>query len=244
MQNNFIMYSTKILKLFLPPIFIPNIFKESIASILRDKDSIFLEKNSCYNRHAFILKSLTKFKKKNLKYLEIGVDNNQVFNCIYLKKNNKIGVDPVRGGGGYRVTSDQFFKKNNIFFDVIFIDGYHEYYQCQRDVLNSLKFLNSGGLILIHDCIPKNSYEEAMPPKQNTSTGNVWKVCVELSRSSNIDFVIANTDSGVGIIRPKKNFVYKKVKNLKNLTFKDFVKKFYKKLPIVSSEEALDFIDN
>jgi hypothetical protein len=83
-----------------------------------------------------------------------------------------------------------------------------------------------------------------MPPKQNTSTGNVWKVCVELSRSSNIDFVIANTDSGVGIIRPRKNFLYKKVKNLKNLTFKDFVKKFYKKLPIVSSEEALDFIDN
>lgn len=125
----------EILKLFLPPIFIPNIFKECIASFFRDKDSIFLEKNSCYTRHAFILKALSKFKKKDLKYLEIGVDNNQVFNCIYLKKNNKIGVDPVRGHGGYRMTSDQFFAKNNIYFDVIFIDAYHEYYQCQRDVL-------------------------------------------------------------------------------------------------------------
>ena len=233
----------EIIKLFLPPIFIPNIFLEIFRSIFRENDRIFLETSSVYSRHAFILKALSKFKKKNLKYLEIGVDRNQVFNCIYIKTNQKIGVDPRRGGGGYRMTSDQFFKKNKSFYDVIFIDGYHEYYQCQRDVLNSIKYLNSRGIILMHDCIPKNSYEEAMPQKQNISTGNVWKVCVELSQSKNIDFVIANTDSGVGIIKIRKKFQYKFIPNLGNLNFEHFVDKYYKKLPIVSSEEALDFID-
>jgi predicted O-methyltransferase YrrM len=141
------------------------------------------------------------------------------------------------------MTSDQFFKKNKFFFDVIFIDGYHEYYQCQRDVINSIKYLNLGGIIILHDCIPKNSYEEAMPQKQNASTGNVWKVCVELSQSKNIDFVIANTDSGIGIIKIRKKFQYKYIPNLGNLNFEHFVDKYYKILPIVSSEEALDFID-
>ena len=141
------------------------------------------------------------------------------------------------------MTSDEFFKKNKFFFDVIFIDGHHEYLQCRRDVLNSLKYLNINGIILMHDCIPKNSYEEAMPQKQNNSTGNVWKVCVELSRSKNIDFVIANTDSGVGIIKTKGKFHYKRMSILKNATFKDFVNYYYKKLPVVSSEQALGFID-
>jgi hypothetical protein len=232
----------EIIKLFLPPIFVPNIFLETFRSIFRENDRIFFEPNSVYSRHAFILKALSKFQNKNVKYLEIGVDRNQVFNCIYLKANQKIGVDPKRGGG-YRMTSDQFFKKNKSFFDVIFIDGFHEYYQCQRDVINSIKCLNLGGIIILHDCIPKNSYEEAMPQKQNASTGNVWKVCVELSQSKNIDFAIANTDSGIGIIRIRKEFHYKFIPNLDKLNFEDFVDKYYKKLPIVSSEEALNFID-
>ena len=82
----------EVIKLFLPPIFIPNVLRETFANIFRDNDSIFLESNSLYSRHAFILKALSKFKKKDVKYLEIGVDNNQVFNCIYLKKKIRLAL--------------------------------------------------------------------------------------------------------------------------------------------------------
>ena len=49
--------------------------------------------------------------KKNFKhYLEIGCDRDENFSNI--KAENKVGVDPVRGGT-LRMTSDDFFKQNN-----------------------------------------------------------------------------------------------------------------------------------
>jgi hypothetical protein len=40
----------------------------------------------------------------------------------------------------------------------------------------------------------------------------------------------------------KKNSEYKKIPQLKELRFDNFVKNYYKELPIISSEEALKFI--
>jgi hypothetical protein len=226
-------------KLFIPPILRHNNFKEYFNSIIREKDKINFE-NTFYKRHAFINKSI--MSKKNCKYLEIGVQNNDVFNSIPLTLINKIGVDPIKGGT-HRMTSDNFFKKNNIKFDVIFIDGLHEYTQCQRDFINSLNCLNENGIILLHDLIPKNSFEASVPQKQSAWTGDVWKVAVEINRSKNIDFKIANIDNGVGICKIKKNAEYIKSPELKNLEFNDFYNYYYKNLPIVSSEEALSFIN-
>ena len=64
---------------------------------------------------------------KNYKsYLEIGCDRNQSFSNINIEK--RVGIDPVEGGT-HKMTSDQFFKINNDKFDIIFIDGLHEYHQ-------------------------------------------------------------------------------------------------------------------
>ena len=47
--------------------------------------------------------------RKNYKdYLEIGCDNDENFSKINVQ--NKIGVDPLKGGT-LRMTSDDFFKK-------------------------------------------------------------------------------------------------------------------------------------
>ena len=61
-------------------------------------------------------------KKKYENYLEIGCD--QDFNFSKIKIKNKIGVDP-QFGGTLKMTSDEFFKENKIYFDCIFIDGMH-----------------------------------------------------------------------------------------------------------------------
>ena len=228
----------KILRLFVPlilnPIYLLGVYKK----IFLEKNSINYEK-SFYKRHAFVNKALHKFKNPN--YLEIGVADNDLFNAIPLKLSNKYGVDPV-SGGNFRMTSDDFFLKNsNLKFDVIFIDGLHHYKQVQKDLINSINFLNENGIIMIHDMLPRNSFEEHVPRKNKIWTGDVWKVGVELINSSNFDFRIINIDCGIGLIKVFKNFQYKKMPELTNLRFDAFLK-YYPKFNIINSEDALDFI--
>ena len=109
-------------------------------------------------------------------YLEIGCDKNQLFSRINIKK--KIGVDPS-SGGNVRKTSDEFFSDNKETFDLIFIDGLHEYSQVKKDIKNSLKFLNQNGIILVHDCLPDSMSKQAVPRYRMTWNGDVWKAIVD-----------------------------------------------------------------
>lgn len=55
----------------------------------------------------------------------------------------------------------------------------------------------------------------------------MWKLGVELNFSKNIDFRIANIDQGVGIVKIKKDFEYKKINNIEEkilMTLKFFIK--------------------
>jgi tRNA G37 N-methylase Trm5 len=174
-------------------------------------------------------------------YLEIGVAKNDVFNSIPLSLNNKIGVDPF-SGGTHRMTSDNFFKINKKKFDVIFIDGLHTYKQCQKDLINSVKFLNDDGIIIFHDFLPRNSIEGSAVRKNKDWCGDIWKVAVEINQSIRKEFVIVNIDMGVGLLKPKKKFIYKKNNELKNKNFDNFIKEYKKQLPVVNSEKGLNFI--
>ena len=126
-------------------------------------------------------------------YLEIGV---AFGNCVRnVKVKNKDAVDPVVEANvrcpeiNYEMTSNEFFaleKIQNKKYDVIFIDGLHETTQVDIDIQNSLKHLNEGGFILLHDCNPV-SYESQLVPRQATAwNGDVWKSIVKL-RCSDVD---------------------------------------------------------
>ena len=241
MYSMVIEFLKKLAKPLIPPIFFPVNFREYINLLFfRNKTihQIKYEKNF-YKRHAFINKAVSNYK--NCKYLEIGVAGNDVFNSIPLKMSNKFGVDPVKGGN-YRMTSDEFFKQyNNIKFDVIFIDGLHNFKQCQKDCINAMSALNKNGIIFFHDFLPRSQFEENVPRKQINWTGDVWKVAVELAHSKNIEFKICNIDMGIGILKLKSNFKYKFMDELNNKNYKDFIN-YYNKLPLINSEEALEFI--
>tara|TARA_B110000503_G_C7151579_1_gene415442 strand:+ start:1847 stop:2575 length:729 start_codon:yes stop_codon:yes gene_type:complete len=240
------MFFKNIIKLLVPEIFTKKgiwKLKRLINDKIRNSEKILFEKNF-YNRTSFIQKALANFDLSSCKYLEIGTFQNETFNTIPLPLHNKFGVDP-NSGGNIRLSSDDFFQKNKNKFDVIFIDGLHTYEQCQKDVINSLNFLNENGFILIHDLLPKNKFQAQVPRKQDIWNGDVWKVGVELNNSKNIKFIIANIDHGVGIVKCEKNFQYKKMNDiLKDKEFKSFYSDYYKKLPIVNSEKALLFINN
>lgn len=231
----------KIIKPFIPPIFFYNVRREYINYFFNNKkiSSLIKYEKNFYKRHAFINKAISNYKQ--CKYLEIGVANNDVFNSIPLKMKNKFGVDPYEGGN-YRMTSNEFFiKHKDIKFDVIFIDGLHHFEQCQEDCINAMSALNKNGVIFFHDFLPRSYFEENVPRKQIHWTGNVWKVAVELINSKNVDFKICNIDMGVGILKLKDDFEYKKMPELNDMNYKNFLE-YYKNFPLINSEDALDFI--
>jgi hypothetical protein len=195
------------------------------------------------NRLVFINVAIAKIysKKKSCNYLEIGCDENKVFNYVAVPDSFKIGVDPVQGGN-IKSTSDNFFKNNLGKFDVIFIDGLHEYEQTQRDIINSLEFLNVGGLILIHDMLPLDWKSEFVPRIQKNWLGDVWKCGYELSQSINLEFKIIKADNGIGIIKKlSEEYTYKKDLEIKDKRFLHFLK-IHKKLPIIEDFEGIKYI--
>ena len=175
-------------------------------------------------------------KKNNYKkYLEIGCDQNQLFSRINIQ--NKVGVDPV-SGGNVRETSDSFFEKNREMFDIIFIDGLHIYEQVKRDILNSIKYLNDEGVILIHDCLPDSMAKQAVPRYKMQWNGDVWKAIVDLRQNADLEIFTCEIDQGIGIIKKNKNTSILKIdKPIEKLKFKDYYKNYKNYMRIISLEE-------
>ena len=98
------------------------------------------------NRTDIINFLIKKFDYKT--YLEIGVSNTNL-NFNHIEIPYKVGVDPDKSVYGiqHNLTSDEFFTLNNQKFDIIFIDGMHEFHQVYRDTQNSLNILNDGGIM-------------------------------------------------------------------------------------------------
>ena len=207
-----------------------------------EKNSIHFEKGH-FNRISFINFGILKFGC-NCRYLEIGVFQDTVFNSIPLTLDKKIGVDPVQGGT-HRMTSDDFFKNNHLKFDIIFIDGLHTYDQVKRDFINSYNSLSDEGIIYIHDLLPAKSIYQNLKRKTSTWNGDVWKLAFQLSNSDNFknNFIIANIDFGIGILKKKSNLVNLDFLNsdFSALSYNDF--KISKSiLPIKSVFDSINFI--
>ena len=192
-------------------------------------------------RHEILNKIISKKHYKN--YLEIGCFKNENFDQIIIDK--KIGVDPV-SGGTLRMTSDEFFIKNNDTFDIIFIDGLHHYEQVKKDIENSLKFLNKSGVILLHDCLPKNVFEQAVPRCTYNWNGDVWKAIVEARCREDIDTYTCFADQGIGAIlkRPNKNLLNLKIQNFKKLKFYDYYNNHQNYMNIINHNELLNILKN
>jgi len=180
------------------------------------------------NRKAIIERLLNVQPEK--KYLEIGVRTGN--NFVQIDADYKIGVDPIAPSDlvaqavndkcvYYSLTSDAFFEQmkdcEKIKFNVIFIDGLHEYEQVYKDILNAIEYLTNGGFIIVHDCkptceivgLPPEEYskvlEESKKTIGNSWTGDVWKAIVRLrSLHNNLHVFTLDTDWGCAIITKGK----------------------------------------
>jgi len=187
-----------------------------------------------------IVQKIIDYKNYN-SYLEIGTFHDELFDSI--KCNLKVGVDPV-SGGTIRKTSDQFFKDNADKFDCIFIDGLHYYSQVKKDIQNSLKILNPNGIILLHDCLPNNHFEQAVPRCQMTWNGDVWKAIVECRTQENIDTYTCYADFGIGVIlnRNNKNILKIDNKNFSKIQFEDYFHNTKEFMNIIEYEDLIKII--
>ena len=211
-------------------------FRENSSSKITETDWAAIP----YNRISYVNKIISISKVDN--YLEIGCDTDSLFHSIHLK--NKIGVDPVKGGNR-RMTSDDFFSTNEIYFDLVFIDGLHTYSQVRRDVVNSLKFVKVGGWIALHDLLPRNWLEEHVPRiGEGAWTGDVWKIAFELTKTNGIDFKIVNADRGIGILKILEPGVELFDDSLSlQVSNYDFYYTNLNSLPILDYEAALEWLN-
>ena len=160
-----------------------NIFLKKKIKFNKKNHINFLEKKDIthdyFSSHAFnFLSVLSKFK--NFKYLEIGSfeGNSAMFVAKNFPNSDIYCVDNWSGTEEYKdlkfkavecnfdknmsefynykkfkLSSDDFFKNNNMNFDVIYIDGYHKGSQVYKDFINSWKILNKDGIIIFDDYI-------------------------------------------------------------------------------------------
>jgi hypothetical protein len=210
------------------------IFKENF------KKKLTIDWSKTPKRYAIINDIISRNSYK--KYLEIGCFKDEAFSRINIE--HKVGVDPV-SGGTIRLNSDDFFKSNKENFDIIFIDGLHEYSQVKKDIANSLSLLNINGVLLMHDCMPLKIRDQMMPRSHEHWNGDVWKALVEARTSPNIDTCTILADQGIGMIlkRKNRNLLDINCKNFKALKFKDYYNNYEKFMNPVDENKFLSLFN-
>jgi len=181
-------------------------------------------------------------------YLEIGVERG--INFFQTKAPVKIAVDPrfkipkrpsnTESVYFYEVPSDDFFEsdhkpeleKHGI--DVALVDGLHTYAQSLRDMVNCAQYLNDGGIIIVHDCYPKN--EAASLPDMQAAikhytfngawNGDVYKAILWLRcNRADLEVYTLDIDHGLGIIKKGKaqSMLDYTDEQIEKLTYQDFL---------------------
>lgn len=168
-------------------------------------------------------------EKNNYKtYLEIGYYKGWSFDNVKCEEKTAVDPNPCKtpeqeewrygmiamlseNEGVLKMTSDEFFSIKNITeghfgkgekdtWDIIFIDGLHEAKQVTKDIENSLKFLSSGGTIVLHDCNPPK-YEHTTTGIDGCWTGDVYKAVARFrAEYPQHELYTVDIDWGVGVI--------------------------------------------
>ena len=140
-------------------------------------------------------------------YLEIGVDKGHTLGfaqCASIAIDPEFPLDrPAMNNKPacffFRSTSDAFFRERDpsaLFgrpVELAFLDGLHHYEVLLRDFLNTEKHCRRGSVILMHDCLPFDSYVARrefgdMRYRDRTAqpsfwAGDVWKAVAILKKA-------------------------------------------------------------
>jgi len=135
-------------------------------------------------------------------YLELGLYEGETFNKVRRFCSKCIGVDTketILGGQIHTCTTDEFFETFEGMIDMVFIDADHKYESALKDFENSLKVLNKGGCILVHDTDPeKDSLFDF------GYCGDSYRLVEHLENRNDLNVVtLPCTEAGISIITRK-----------------------------------------
>jgi hypothetical protein len=188
---------------------------------------------------------IDRYKLQN--YLEIGVKDGHSFFTINVP--NRYGVEPEitfdlcvnslafdryqqlketnMQWKIYNKTSDEYFKNAEGMFDIIFVDGLHEYKQVYRDIENSLLHLTDDGFIFVHDTNPLDE-KVANPtaPIVSDWSGDVWKAIVDIQTKRDDIEIATYGDVPFGLTVIRKTKVKQQLRDwdVSNMYYPDFAK--------------------
>lgn len=162
------------------------------------------------------------------KFLEIGTYRGECFNNVHCPIKESVDPDP-ESNATHLMTSDEFFKQNRLWrnkYDIVFIDGLHEHSQVWRDILNSLVWLNDGGTIVMHDCLPTTEEMQRWSDHSHQGevwTGDTWKAYLKAQSEMPYYTYVIDTDFGCGVIdTSKENHKRPRIVDMEALEWKDF----------------------
>lgn len=199
-------------------------------------------------------------------YLEVGTFQGrslQLAQCSYVAVDPGFRITrpviPPKGNAMHLLqqTSDDFFasgflERNEIRIDLAFLDGMHLFEYLLRDFINTERAMAPGGVVLLHDCCPTTEKMAARDMQPGAWTGDVWKtLLILLRRRPDLEISVATAaPTGLVIIRkldPDNTALsadYDQiVEEFSGLTFSAFeggLAGFYKELPLLTPEQALD----
>lgn len=123
-----------------------------------------------------LINDIINAKQFTGKYLEIGVERGFTFESIVLK--DKTAVDPRMLFSKsiknprlklFEVSSDEYFRKkirDDLTFDLVYLDGLHTFEQTYLDLVNTFKHLNHDSIVVIDDTVPCDIFSSYPDQKQ------------------------------------------------------------------------------
>ena len=178
-----------------------------------------------------IINNMTNIE--NYSYLELGIHKNKNFNQI--KCRDKFSVD-INGNGMFTGTTDDFFKnlEDSKKFDIIFIDGNHDYDFVLRDFNNAQRHCNKW--ILIHDMIPPNREQT-----QSKYCSDSFRFLYFLLRDTKFEVYPMNNNFGLTLIKMPAHYVFPDESYI--TVDYDIVMKYLTTQKLYSDEEIIEILN-
>ncbi len=170
-------------------------FKYDIVNYLGKKYnySNFLEISSTITGHAYDKIDKNIFTAKEiLFYLP---DSTYDYGQTSIRSDLKI--NPINYEEGLNKLKDRKF-------DIVFVDPCHTFEQSQKDIQNALNLVSDNGIVVVHDCCPKDFYSIG-PYKPGEWSGQTYEAFIDFNiNNPYIETCVVDTDYGCGIIFKNK----------------------------------------
>ncbi|GMH92925.1 hypothetical protein TrVE_jg10856 [Triparma verrucosa] len=167
-----------------------------------------------------LIKSLSSWishsEGRKINYLEIGCAGGDNFVPIseedFVETAYCVDPDP-KSESTHKMMSEEFFRINEKTWDVVFVDGLHQWSTALNDIDSALLSLSPSGVVIVHDSNPRTS-AAASPDvpdwgskhqHQMAWNGDVFKAVISLGSRRDVDVATGHFDEGCAVVmnRPR-----------------------------------------